>query len=331
VPNWPPYCFIENDRTVGIPTELLSREQLMKQQASLQGPAIKGWNLEAILPTLGDHAAAFITKQAGAGKPFLLYLPLTAPHTPIAPTAEWRGKSGLGDYGDYVMETDAVIGRVLAALRESGAAENTLVLFTSDNGCAPFIPPQVEPKGHFPSGPLRGYKTDIYEGGHREPFIVRWPGVVKPGSVCGQLVHQADVMATLADILGVKLPDNAGEDSFSLLPLLKGEDKPVREHAVSCSNQGVPGLRKGPWKYIPQRDAKTGAEVQLYNVSDDIAEKKNVAADHPEIVSEMRVLLEKLIAAGRSTPGPKQKNDIRVRRYPAAQPAAGKKAATKDQ
>jgi arylsulfatase A-like enzyme len=331
VPNWPPYCFIENDRTVGIPTELLSREQLIKQQASLQGPAVKDWKLEAILPSLGDRASTFITKQAKAKQPFLLYLPLTAPHTPIIPTAEWRGKSGLGDYGDYVMETDAIIGRVLTALGESRAAENTLVLFTSDNGCAPFIPPQVEPKGHFPSGPLRGYKTEIYEGGHREPFIVRWPAVVKPGSVCGQLVHQADVMATLADIFGVKLPDNAGEDSVSLLPLLRGEDKPVRENAVSCSYQGVPGVRNGPWKYIPERDAKSGADVQLYNVSEDIAEKKNVAAEHPEIVSEMRVLLEKLIVAGRSTPGPKQKNDIRVKRYPVAQPAAGKKPAAKVQ
>jgi hypothetical protein len=136
-------------------------------------------------------------------------------------------------------------------------------------------------------------------------------------------------MATLADIFAVKLPDSAGEDSVSLLPLLKGEDKPVRDHAVSCSYKGVPGLRKGPWKYIPEPDPKSDAEVQLYNVSDDIAEKKNVAADHPEIVSEMRVLLEKIIVAGRSTPGPKQKNDIRVKRYPAAQPATGKKTAAK--
>lgn len=319
VPNWPPYCFIENDRTVGIPTELLSPDQLIKMQASHQGPALKDWKLDAILPTLGARASAFVKKQAGAGQPFLLYLPLTSPHTPISPSAEWRGKSDLGVYGDFVMETDAVIGRVLTALEEAGVAENTFVFLSSDNGCAPFIAPLVEPKGHFSSGPLRGRKTDVFEGGHREPFIIRWPGVVKSGSVCGQLVHQADMMATLADIFGVPLPENAGPDSFSLLPLLKGEDKPIREYAVSCASSGVPGLRKGPWKYIPERDARSGTEVQLYNLADDLGETKNLAAEKPEIVAEMRVLMEKLIVAGRSTPGPKQKNDITVRRYPAGQ------------
>jgi arylsulfatase A-like enzyme len=331
VPNWPPYCFIENDRTVGIPSELLPADTLATNQASLQGPALRDWQLEAILPTLGDRAVDFIRRQAKAKQPFLLYLPLTSPHTPLAVNRQWLGKSGLNLYADLVMETDAIVGRVLEALRESGAAENTIVLFTSDNGCAPYIgAKELESKGHFPSGPLRGYKGDVFEGGHRVPFIVRWPGVVKPGVVCRQLVHQADLIATVADILGTKLPDHAGEDSFSLLPLLKGGEKPVREHAVSCASSGVPGLRRGSWKLILGRDPTAKTDVQLYNLDSDIGEKTNVASEKPELVAEMRALMERVITDGRSTPGAKQNNDVQVRRYPAAE-AAQKKAKSKQE
>jgi len=313
VPNWPPYCFIENNRTVGIPSELLPSHLLKKDPhlASQPGPALKGWKLEAILPALGDRACAHIQRCAEKKEPFLLYMPLTSPHEPLAVNDPWKGKSGLNIYADFVMETDAIVGRVLDALDKSGAANNTLVIFTSDNGKAAYTGAvDLEKKGHYSSGPLRGYKMSVYEGGHREPYIVRWPGVVKPGSVCGQLVHQADIMATLADILGAKLPDNAGEDSFSFVPLLKGGDKPIRPHAVSCAHNGVPGLRKGDWKFI------AGTKPELYNLADDIGETKNLAAAKPELVAEMKALLEKLITDGRSTPGAPQKNDVEVRRFP---------------
>jgi arylsulfatase A-like enzyme len=327
VPNWPPYCFIENDRTVGIPTEFLPAALLGNNLASLQGPALKDWKLESILPTLGDRACEFIARQAKAKQPFLLYLPLTSPHTPLAVTDEWKGKSGLGlAYPDFVMETDAVVGHVLDVVQQSGVADSTLVLFTSDNGCAPHSVKQMEAQGHFPSGPLRGYKADVWEGGHREPFIVRWPGVVKPGSVCGQLVHQADIMATIADILGTKLPDDAGEDSFSLMPLLKGDEKPIRQHAVSCAARGVAGLRKGPWKLIFERDPQAKTDVQLYNLDGDLGETKNLAADEPELVAGMKSLMEKLIADGRSTPGAVQKNDVEVTIHKRGMLAPGKKA-----
>lgn len=318
VPNWPPYCFIENDRTVGVPSELLPAAKLAKHQASLQGPALADWQLEPILPALAERAADFIAQQAKAGQPFLLYLPLTAPHTPIAPTDEWRGRSAMGHpYADFVMETDAAIGRVLRALDESGAADNTLVLFTSDNGCASYIGvEELEARGHFPSGPLRGYKASVYEGGHRIPFVVRWPGVVPAGSVCERLVHQADVMATLAEILGATLPANAGEDSVSFLPLLKGIDQPIRTHAVSCACAGTPSLRQGPWKIVFAADEKAQTAVELYNLDKDLGETTNVAAEQPALVAEMRKRMEEFIVAGRTTPGPRQKNDVRVRRYP---------------
>lgn len=325
VPNHPPFCFIENDRTVGIPTEFLTARLVGNNQASIQGPALADWTLEPILPALGDRAAAFITESARKPQPFLLYLPLTSPHTPLSVNEEWIGKSGLNLYADFVMETDALVGRVLDALEKSGEAENTLVIFTSDNGCAPYIGmSDLEKMGHYPSGPLRGAKADAWEGGHRVPFIVRWPGKVKPGSVCDQLVQQSDIIATFAEVLGTTLPDNAGEDSVSLMPLLKGGDQPVRENAVSASIGGTPALRSGNWKYIPApgsggwgKGGDQSQPVQLYHLADDLGETNNLAATMPEKVAEMKALLEELISDGRSTPGAVQRNDVEVKRYPA--------------
>ncbi|HCN79250.1 MAG TPA: arylsulfatase [Verrucomicrobiales bacterium] len=312
VPNWPPYCFIDGDRTVGIPSELLPASKLVKNQASIQGPALADWQLEGILPALASRAEKFIQTQSAAKQPFLIYLPLTSPHTPLAVNAEWKGKSGLNsDYADLVMETDQVLGRVLDALKTAGVENDTFVLFTSDNGCASYIGVKdMEKQGHYPSGPLRDYKASVYEGGHRVPFVVRWPGVVKAGSVCKQLVLQADTLATMAEILGVKLPETAGEDSFSLMPLLKGEDRPIRTNAVNTACGGIPSYRDGAWKYV------AAAEPELYNLDEDLAETMNMAPLHPERVKAMQASFEKLIRAGRSTPGAPQKNDIKVVRYP---------------
>lgn len=340
VPNWPPYCFLESNQTVGIPSEFLPRRLLQNHQASLPGPALKDWKLEPILPALGARACEFITRQAKAGEPFLLYLPLTAPHTPLAVNDAWRGKSGLDSaVADLIMETDDTVGRVLTALEATGVAGETLVLFTSDNGFAPYVgAAALEARGHYPSGPLRGYKGDAWEGGHRVAFFARWPGVVQPGIVCGQLVHQADILRTLADVLGTQLPDNAGEDSFSLLPLLRGEDKPIRQHAISCAMSGIPALRQGDWKLIAAASGSGGfsqnqppiepaTPVLLYNLADDLGETKNLAAEHPERVAEMKTLLERLIKHGRSTPGAPQPNDVTVRRFPQqAKPKAKPKA-----
>jgi arylsulfatase A len=241
VPNWPPYAYLENNRVLGMPDELLSLTLVERPLASQPGPAIPGWTFEPILPTLIDRAASFVQDCAAQRTPFLLYLPLTTPHTPLAVNAPWRGKSGLQqDVADLILETDAEVGRLLQTLDDSGVTENTFVLFTSDNGfAATFGARELEAQGHFPSGPYRDYKTSVYEGGHRVPFFIRWPGVVTPGSVCSQLVHQADVMATLAEILGSTLPETAGEDSFSLLPLLRGGQTPIRQHAVSCAANGA--------------------------------------------------------------------------------------------
>ena len=305
VPNWPPFTFIEGDRITAMPDAFFPASQLGNNLASQPGPALSGWKLGDILPALADRACAVIEAAAKKPEPFFLHLPLTSPHTPISPTEEWRGKSGLNDYADFVMQTDAVVGRVLAALEKSGAAENTLVLFTSDNGCAPYIGAKaLEAKGHFPSGPLRGYKADAWEGGHRVPFIVRWPGTVAPGTRCDALVQQTDLIATVADILKTKLPPQSGEDSVSLLPLLKGGTAPVREFAISHASSGLPALRKGAWKIIFGQNgggfggapgiAETG---QLYDLAADPGETKNLWTEKPEFVTELTAAMEKLVTA----------------------------------
>jgi len=224
-----------------------------------------------------------------------------------------------------VMETDAVVGDVLAALERTGVAGHTLVVFSSDNGFAPYVGAKdLESRGHFPSGPFRGYKADAWEGGHRVPFIVRYPGVVRPGSTCDSLVHQADLMATVAELLGESLGDDAGEDSFSLVPLFRGGPGPVRRQAVSCSIRGVPAFRDGPWKLILgsggsgfSRD-ESGPGDWLSDLESDPGERENLAERHPERVAAMRAAYHELVAAGRSTPGPRRPNDVPVKDRPAA-------------
>ena len=227
--------------------------------------------------------------------------------------AHGQWKKGIQAYLASIHFADAMLGRVLDALKAGGVENDTFVLFTSDNGCASYIGvKEMEKQGHYPSGPLRDYKTSVYEGGHRVPFVVKWPGVVKAGSVCKQLVLQADTMATLAEIFEVKLPDTAGEDSFSMMPLLKSEDRPIRTNAVNTACGGTPSFRDGPWKYVAH------AEPELYNLDEDLGETMNVAPLHPDRVKAMQAAFEKLIRAGRSTPGAPQKNDIKVVRYPKA-------------
>ncbi|MGN6642604.1 MAG: sulfatase family protein [Verrucomicrobiota bacterium] len=281
-----------------------------------------------MLPTLTRRASAYVEERAKTGKPFFLYFALNSPHTPIVPSKEWRGKSGLGDYGDFVMETDWAVGEVLAAVDKAGIADNTMVVFTSDNGCSPAAGVErLEKEGHFPSAQFRGYKSDIWDGGHRVPFLVRWPGHVKPGATSDQLICLTDFMATCADLLGVKLPDNAGEDSVSILPALLGEaNQPLHEAIVHHSIQGNFSIRQGPWKlelcagsggWGKPKDAqaiKKGLpSVQLYNLADDIGEKHNLESSHPDRVTKMIALLEQYVANGRSTPGPRQKNDVPVK------------------
>lgn len=280
-----------------------------------------------MLPTLAAKASAQVTERAKSGQPFFLYLPLNSPHTPIVPSKKWQGKSGLGDYADFVMETDWAIGEVLAALDTAGVANKTLVIATSDNGCSPAAnTDKLEVQGHFASAQLRGYKADIWEGGHRVAFLARWPDRLKAGSQSAQLVCHTDLMATCAEILGVKLPDDAGEDSVSILPALMGKEiAPLRAAVVHHSISGKFAVRQGNWKlelcagsggWGKPGDAEATKQglpdVQLYDLSTDVAESKNLQAEHPDVVARMTKILEQQIANGRSTPGAKQKNDTAI-------------------
>lgn len=279
-----------------------------------------------MLPKLTRRAVGYIAERAKTGQPFFLYLALNSPHTPIVPTKDWLGKSGLGDYADFVMETDWAVGEVLAAIEQSGVASNTLVIFTSDNGCSPAAKvSELEVKGHFPSAQFRGYKADIWDGGHRIPFLVRWPGQVKAGVRNGAVICLTDFMATAADLLGAKLPATAAEDSFSFLPELLGTGRTRRDAIVHHSIQGKFALRQGPWKlelcagsggWGSPKDSEARKqklpEVQLYDLSNDLSEKQNVQSAHPDVVQRLTALLERVVADGRSTSGPPQHNEAAV-------------------
>ncbi len=316
-----PYTFIENDRVTALPTGDFAFPMMAgrNDERTRKGPGSAGFSAVDVLPKLTEKAVKIIGARAAAakeGKPFFLYLALNAPHTPIAPSPEWEGKSGLNPYADFVMQVDATLGAVLAALERGAIAENTLVIFTSDNGCSPQAKfDELLAKGHNPSGPFRGTKADIFEGGHRIPFIVRWPARVKAGQTSDQLICLNDLFATCAEILGEKLSDNAAEDSVSILPALESHaDKPLREAIVHHSINGSFSIRQGNWKLelcadsggwsAPRPGSKPAQSlpaVQLYDLATDIGEKKNVQAEHPEIVGRLRALLEKYVADGRST------------------------------
>lgn len=307
-----PYLFIENDRFTEVPTK--------EKKIVRSGPAGDDFEAEKVLPTLTEKALAFIERQAGPareGQPFLLYFPLNAPHAPVAPSDDWHGKSGINPYADFVMQVDDTVGRVMAALAAGGIADDTLVIVTSDNGCSPTADfKSLAAKGHYPSYQFRGYKADIYDGGHRVPFIARWPAQVAAGGHSDQIICLTDLMATLADIIDIKLPEGAGEDSVSILPALLGEDKaPLRDTIVHHSINGSFAIRQGKWKLELCRDSggwseprpggKESAdlpEIQLYDLASDIGERRNMYQEHPEIVHRLTALLQKYVAEGRSTP-----------------------------
>ena len=306
VPNYPPYTFIENDRVTALPSETIPRAMAAAAGVNVNGAMAPGWKFENILPSLAEKAAQYIDQRAKIKQPFFLYFPLTTPHQPFSPSERFQGKSGISKVGDLIMDTDWALGEVMTALERNGLTQNTLVIFCADNGHNGSTVAPFQKAGHRVSGPFRGYKAGILEGGHRGPFVARWPAVVKPGSQCGQLISLVDVMATCAEITGVKLPADTAEDSFSIMPLLKSEPQPVRESVITHSSTGVFAIQRGDWKLI------AGQDPALYNLTEDAGETKNLAIQHPELATELTVLLKKLIDNGRSTPGPQQTNDVPV-------------------
>lgn len=285
-----------------------------------------------MLQFLGENASKYIIEKSKENKPFFLYLALNSPHSPVVPSKAWQGKSGMGEYGDFVMETDDVVGQVLQALKENGLEENTLVFFTSDNGCSypvargQFLETEY---GHFPSAQFRGAKSDIWEGGHRVPFIVRWPGHIAPDSKNDELICLTSLMATVAEITGTAITDASGEDSFSILPLLTDATATTQyDIVVHHSINGKFSIRKGNWKleltpgsggWSNPKDGKARKmempEVQLYDIIEDEEEQNNIYERHPEVVEELTAELMKVVNNGRSTPGEAGANDAPIDIY----------------
>lgn len=278
-----------------------------------------------MLPTLTEKSVSYINERAkDKDTPFFLYLPLGSPHTPIVPSTEWQGKSGLGKYGDFVMETDNALGEVMKALKQNGLSDNTLLIFTSDNGCSKAAGiEQLAEQGHLVSAHMKGSKADLWDGGHRVPFIVKWPDQVKAGSVSDELICLTDLFATVAEVTGTELPIDGAEDSFSFLPALNGkplenERKGVIHHSIS----GHFAYRQGQWKLLlakgsggwtAPREKDMPEDVlaaQLYDLYADPGETKNLFESRPEVVDRLLKNLKSDIAMGHTRKGLLSDNDL---------------------
>jgi arylsulfatase A len=308
-----PYVFIENGRCTAEPTATMERKDSVARFGSRPGPMVPGWSNEDVDPTYVKKTKEFLNRhqQRHKDKPFFIYLPLSAPHAPWLPPDFVKGRSGEGPRGDLVALVDWCVGQVVDALDRMGLRDNTLVIVTSDNG------PRIGASGHKSAGSWRGYKSHVWEGGHRIPFVARWPGKIAPGTVNDRLICLTDLMASCAAIVGTKLPDNAGQDSFNILPALLGEkaEGPIRAQLVSHSSKGVFAVRQDQWKLIletkgsggwvdPRDRGPIGRDKpgQLYNLANDPYEENDLWDNHPEIVDRLRNLLERYKQQGYSRP-----------------------------
>lgn len=318
-----PYVYVENDMPTAVPDK--KTVNTGKYSWWREGPTSPDFSHEDVLPHVIDKGCRYILEKAKSRKPYFLYLPLPAPHTPILPSKEFQGKSGIGEYGDYVLMVDAMVGRVLDAVKRSGEDKNTIVIFVTDNGCSPAAGiTEMEELDHYPSYIYRGHKADLFDGGHRVPCIVRWPEKVKPHTV-DQTICLTDFYATFAEINHYTLSDSEGEDSYNILPtLLSVKEVPaIREATVHHSIQGEFTIRQGKWKLLlsassggwseprPERKEilKDMPSMQLYDMYGDPGEQRNLVDVYPEKVKELKDLLLKYIDEGRSTPGAPQKNE----------------------
>ncbi len=316
-----PYVYVENGRVTAPPNRVTVNTDY--KGFWREGPTGSDFIHVDVTPNFVDRGIQYIKDRSKTGEPFFLYLPLPSPHTPILPIEKFKGKSGTNYYGDFVQQVDWHMGQIMDALEESGVADDTLFIFTSDNGCSPRAEfEELDAVGHKPGGIYRGNKADAYEAGHRVPFIVRWPAGVKAGGVSDATICLTDLFATLADITGAKVPSDAAEDSVSFLRALKGKKGQVRKGTVHHSINGSFAIRKGDWKLLlcpgsggwssptPAETKKLDLPpIQLFNLARDPGETNNVYLKNKDKVKELYALLSAYVANGRSTPGPKQKNE----------------------
>jgi arylsulfatase A len=323
-----PYTFLENDHVLVNPTAEKAFPLMLGRanRDTRKGPAAPDFEAEHVLPRVTQRAIGYLEERAKEKQPFFMYVPLASPHTPIAAISEWQGRSKLNAYADFAMQTDDCIGQIVDAIDRLGLGNDTLVIVTSDNGCSPEADvPQLASLGHRVSGPWRGVKADIYEGGHRVPFVARWTGRVEPGTRCNDTICLNDWMATCGELTGQAIPEDAAEDSFSFAMQLAGK-KPAKPRAavVHHAINGSFAIREGQWKLClcpdsggwseprPGSAAKDAPDVQLFDLDADPSETTNVATKHPEEVARLTKLLSTFVEQGRSTPGPKRENAVPI-------------------
>lgn len=319
----PPYVYIENRYATAIPDTMIPATN--GYDFYRKGYIAPDFKMEQVTPHFFAKAREYIRDQSQSEDPFYLYLPLPSPHTPILPTSEWQGKSGINPYADFVMEIDHYMGELVGTLDSLGISDETMVVFTTDNGCSPMAKFNVlAEKGHDPSAWFRGHKADIFEGGHRVPTIVKYPKMIKPGTQSDRTICLTDFYATFAALAGIELKEDQGVDSYSILPLMDDatQDQFERKATVHSSINGSFAIRhenwklnlcpgSGGWSYPrPQKAIEEGLPpVQLYNLASDPGETDNLYAKHPEKVRNMYDMLRDIIDKGRSTQGPDQQND----------------------
>ena len=325
LPNLPPFTYVENDRVLIQPTaryRLDPTEGVVLPRGFLGAPMAPGWRMQDILPEITRRAAEYIHDRAKQNEPFFLYFSMTSPHEPIVPSKPFRGKSGIAPIADFVMETDWSAGQVIKAIDDAGIADDTIVIFTADNGHSHYTGwEKLVEAGHMPSGPFRGHKGDIWEGGHRVPLIVRWPKHIEAGKSSDQMVCLTDIFATCAEICGVELPRDGAEDSMSFLPALLGKPgEDSRKTLVNHSNHGEFAYREGPWKLVYRMSGRTLQQsrgkktiAELYNLDVDINEQRDLSKERPELVKRMTDTLKELIERGTSRVDQRTANDTLVR------------------
>nr|WP_294897984.1 arylsulfatase [uncultured Pedobacter sp.] len=319
----PPYVYLENGKCTVIPKDTIAQSSGMGWYR--KGLIAKGFKHDETLAEFTFHTLDYIENHANDDKPFFIYFPLTAPHTPILPSKKFKGKSGLNDYGDFVLMVDDVVKQVVDKLKKEGIYDNTIIVFTSDNGCSPSADyATLLEKGHNPSWKYRGTKSDIFDGGHRVPFIISWPAEIKKAKVSDQLVCTTDFFRTVSDLLNKPLTDGTAEDSYSFLKDIINTklNSPSRDAIVNHSLFGEFAIQKGEWKLIltsssggwsnPKPNSPEAMKLppyQLYNTNLDVAEQNNLFYKKPEKVAELKKLLTEYVKNGRSTAGTHQKND----------------------
>ncbi|MBB3697029.1 sulfatase-like hydrolase/transferase [Flammeovirga yaeyamensis] len=321
--NFPPYAWIENDRILEAPSEDMDMDSVGFDTKEGRwefrlGPKVKDWNPYEVLPTLTNRTVDWLQNQK-KDQPFFLYFALPSPHAPIIPNDEFDGKSKAGGYGDYMFQTDWVVGQVMKTLKEKGLEDNTIIIFSADNGTEAYAYERAVEYDHFSMGNFRGVKRDVWEGGHHVPFIIKWPGNIKPNSVSNEVISQVDVMATLANITGAELTEKAAPDSYDFTPVITDQkyNTPLREATIHNTYKSIWGIRKGDWVFINKSTGghkkvpKAFDEITnypnfktkglLFNMVEDPEQRVNLYEKYPDKIVEMDSLLHLYRTSNSST------------------------------